>query len=142
MGASPRQRLSAAERRRKALGLWLAAVDLRTIADQVGYASAGAAKNAIDRAIEESVAREHENIDEQRRAEVMRYDRLQAAHWGKALKGDPKSSDVVLKCIEGRERLRGLRAPTRVSLDAQQLGDEILTIIDELTGASGDDGGT
>lgn len=141
MSASPRQRLSAAERRKKALQLWLAAVDLRTIADQVGYADASAAKKAIDRAIEESIAREKEDIDALRRAEIMRYDRVQAAHWGKAMKGDPKSSDVVLKCIQGRERLRGLAAPTRVSLDAQQLGDEILALLDTAGGDAGDHGG-
>lgn len=142
MGSSPRQRMNAAERRKQALGLWLAAVDLRTIASQVGYANAAAAKTAIERAIEESIVREHDDIDTLRRDEILRYDRLQAAHWGRALKGDAKSSDIVLKCIQGREQLRGLRAPTRVSLDAQQLGDEILAIIDELAGDGDGDGGT
>ncbi|WP_405759460.1 hypothetical protein OG234_13280 [Streptomyces sp. NBC_01420] len=142
MGASPRQRLSAAERRKKALQLWLAGIDLRTIADQVGYADASAAKKAIDRAIEESITREKEDVDALRRAELMRYDRVQAAHWGKAMQGDAKASGIVLKCIEGRERLRGLAAPTRVSIDAQQLGDEILATLDAAMGGdAGDDAG-
>ncbi|MFD8509692.1 hypothetical protein ACFV27_00900 [Streptomyces antimycoticus] len=115
MGSSPRQRLSAAERRKQAFALWLAAVDLRTIAAQVGYADASAAKKAIDRAIEESIAREKEDVDALRRTEVMRYDRLQAAFWSPAIKDrDKKAADIVLKCIAGRERLQGLAAPAKV----------------------------
>ncbi|WP_328427895.1 hypothetical protein [Streptomyces sp. NBC_00443] len=115
MGSSPRQRLTAAQRRKQALGLQLAGVDLRTIADQVGYADASAAKKAIDRAIEESIARDKDDVDALRRAEVMRYDRLQAAFWSPAVKDrDKKAADIVLKCIAGRERLQGLAAPAKV----------------------------
>ncbi|MGW8703348.1 hypothetical protein ACWGOK_41675 [Streptomyces eurythermus] len=115
MGSSPRQRLSAAERRKQAFAMWLAGVDLRTIAAQVGYADASAAKKGIDRAIEESIAREKEDITALRRAEVMRYDRLQAAFWTPAVKDrDKKAADIVLKCIAGRERLQGLAAPAKV----------------------------
>lgn len=175
MGASPRQRLSAAQRRRRAVELQAAGVDLRTIAEEVGYANAGSAKRAIDReiqdsadrerrkkaqalflagldlrtiaeqleyddptvlraeidkAIEESITREHATIDQLRLDEILRYDRLQAAFWSKAIqKKDPKAADVVLRCIAGRERLRGLQAPTRVNLDAQRLGDEIISLL-------------
>jgi hypothetical protein len=115
MGSSPRQRLSAAERRKQAFGLWLAGVDLRTIAGQIGYADASATKKAIDRAIEESIAREKEDVTALRRAEVMRYDRLQAAFWTPAVKDrDKKAADIVLKCIAGRERLQGLAAPAKI----------------------------
>ncbi|MFE7627496.1 hypothetical protein, partial [Streptomyces sp. NPDC057509] len=106
------QRLTAAERRKKALALQLAGVDLRTIADQVGYADASAAKKGIDRAIEESIARERSDIDELRRREVMRLDWLQAAFWTPAVKDrDKKAADIVLKCIAARDRLQGLAAP-------------------------------
>ncbi|NEC03425.1 hypothetical protein [Streptomyces anulatus] len=131
MGASPRQRMSAVERRIQALQLHLAGVDYRTIAKQVGYADGAAAQKGIDRAIEESIARGEEDTDTRTR-EVMRYNRLQAAHWGKAVKGDTKASDVVLKCMQGRERLLGLAAPKRINIDAQQLGDEILAILGEV----------
>lgn len=175
MGSSPRQRLSAAQRRRRAVELQAAGVDLRTIAEEVGYANAGSAKRAIDReirdsaererrkkaqalflagldlrsiaeqleyddpallreeidlAIEECITREHASIDRLRLDEILRYDRLQAAFWTKAVKNkDPKAADVVLRCIAGRERLRGLQAPTRVNLDAQRLGDEIIALL-------------
>ncbi|WP_406501591.1 hypothetical protein OHA04_27605 [Streptomyces sp. NBC_01590] len=115
MGTSPGQRLSAAERRKKALALQLAGIDLRTIADQVGYADASAAKKAIDRAVEESIARAKTDVDELRRREVMRLDRLQAAFWTPAVKDrDKKAADIVLKCITARDRLQGLAAPVKV----------------------------
>ncbi|UJV42967.1 hypothetical protein [Streptomyces sp. AMCC400023] len=175
MGASPRQRLTAAQRRRRAVELQISGLDLRTIAREVGYANASSAKKAIDReiresaererrkkaqalflagvdlrsigeqlevedlaalrkeidlAIEESIAREHASIDERRRDEIMRYNRLQAAFWTKAIKDkNTKAADIVLRCIAGRERLSGLQAPTRVNLDAQRLGDEIIAIL-------------
>ncbi|MFJ2745359.1 hypothetical protein ACIO3O_37515 [Streptomyces sp. NPDC087440] len=137
MGASPRQRLSAVERRIQALQMHLAGVDLRTVAKQIGYADASATKKAIDRAIADSIARGEEDIDDIRSREVVRYDRLQAAHWGKAIKGDPKASEVVLKCMAGRERLQGLAAPKRLNIEAQQLGDDILALLgDDEQGAA------
>ncbi|WP_328638388.1 hypothetical protein [Streptomyces canus] len=115
MGSSPRQRMTAAQRRKQALGLWIAAVDLRTIADQVGYADASAAKKAIDRAIAESIAREQQDTDALRRDEIMRLDRVQAAFWSPAIKDrDKKAAEIVLKCIAGRVDLRGLKAPAKV----------------------------
>ena len=140
MGSSPRQRLSAAERRGKALQLWLAAVDLKTIATQIGYANAAAAMAAIERAIEESIDREHQDTDALRRNEVMRYDRIQAAFWGPAIKDkDPKAADVVIKCIRGRVELQGTAAPTRINVDAQRLGDEIMALLEQED--TGDDAG-
>ena len=115
MGSSPRQRMTAAQRRKQALGLQLAGVDLRTIAEQVGYADASAAKKAIDRAIADSIAREEADVDALRLDEVMRLDRLQAAFWSPAVKDrDKKAADIVLKCIRGRIELRGLAAPAKV----------------------------
>ncbi|MXM67050.1 hypothetical protein GR925_27375 [Streptomyces sp. HUCO-GS316] len=175
MGASPRQRLSAAQRRRRAVELQAAGIDLRSIAAEVGYANASSAKRAIDRelkesadrerrknaqqlflagvdlrsiaeqlqyedpavlreeidlAIEESIAREHASTDERRRDEILRYNRLQAAFWPKAIKDkNTKAADIVLRCIAGRERLQGLQAPTRINVDAQRLGDEIIALL-------------
>lgn len=139
MPASDRQRLSAAARRKQALQLQLAGVDLRTIAEQVGYADASAAKKAIDRAITESIARERADLDAIRSLEVMRYDRLQATFWTKAVKDkDVKAAAVVLKCMQGRERLQGTAAPTRINVDAQRLGDQIMQL---LNGEDDDDSG-
>ncbi|CAL9612133.1 hypothetical protein SUDANB1_05648 [Streptomyces sp. enrichment culture] len=132
MPSSPRQRLSAAERRKQALQLWIAGVDLRTIADRVGYADQSAAKKAVDTAVRESIAREQADVDELRRLEVLRLDRLQAAFWPAAIKDkDRKAADVVLRCIAQRSKLTGVEAPRRINIDAQKLGDEILAMLDD-----------
>ncbi|MFM9590728.1 hypothetical protein ACKI16_29500 [Streptomyces scabiei] len=118
------------ERRRTALQLLLAGVDLPTIADQAGYPSAADAQSDIDVAIAESIAREQATTDALRRGEVLRYNRLQAAFWSKAVKDkDVKAALIVLRCIHGRERLQGLLAPVRVNIDAQRLGEEIISYL-------------
>jgi hypothetical protein len=60
----------------------------------------------------------------------MRYDRLQAAFWTKAVKDkDEKAAAIVIKCIQGRVELEGTAAPTRINIDAQRLGDEIMAML-------------
>ncbi|WP_327713720.1 hypothetical protein OG912_38160 (plasmid) [Streptomyces sp. NBC_00464] len=71
----------------------------------------------------------------------MRYHRLQAAHWGKAIKGDTKASDIVLKCMQGTERLQDLVSPKRISIDAQKLGDDILALLADDGAGNDDDAG-
>lgn len=133
-GKSPRQRLTAAERRRQALGLYLAGVDLGTIAQQVGYANASNAHRAIRQAIEEStvreqIAREEAAMDEMRRLEIMRYDRLQAAFWGAAVKDkDRHAANIVLKCMRGRDDLQGLSAPRKVEHSGEVTTYEIVGV--------------
>ncbi|WP_329368761.1 hypothetical protein OG896_24635 [Streptomyces sp. NBC_00669] len=129
MPASPRQSKSASARRRQALSLRLAGVDLATIADKVGYADGSAAKTAIDRALQDSIARDEASIDDLRRTALLRYDRLQTAFWGPAMKGDIKAAKIVLDVMAQRARLQGTDAPTKINLDAKRLGDEILSLI-------------
>ncbi|MFF5655221.1 hypothetical protein [[Kitasatospora] papulosa] len=133
-GKSPQQRLTAAERRRQALGLYLACVDLGTIARQVGYANASNAHRAIKQAIEESnvreaLAREEEAIDDMRRVEIMRADRLQAAFWGQAVKEkDRHAANIVLKCMKIRDDLQGLSAPRKVEHSGEVTTYEIVGV--------------
>lgn len=131
MGSSPKQRLTAAQRRKQALALHLAGVDFPTIAAQAGYASASAARTAVDRALADSLAREHADIDAQRTTAVMQYNRLQAAYWGDAVtKKDPKAALIVLRCMKQRDHITGVLAPTHVNIDAQKLGDQIIAILE------------
>lgn len=114
MGASKAQRAKAAEKRAKAVAMRLAGADWNSIAKAVGYASPGAACTAVDEALKANLRQQHDKTEELRQLAVMRYDRLQAAFWPKALKGDPKAADVVLKCLAGRERVEGTAAPTKM----------------------------
>lgn len=113
MGASKAQRAKAAEKRAKAIAMRLAGADWNTIANTVGYASPGAAYTAVDEALKANLRQQDQKVEELRQLTVMRYDRLQAAFWPKALKGDPKAAEVVLKCLAGRERVEGTAAPTK-----------------------------
>lgn len=136
MAASKAQRAAAATKRTQAIALRIAGVDWTTIADRVGYRSAGAACTAVNEALKANLKEQEANADELRTLTVMRYDRLQAAYWSDAVKGDKKAADVVLKCLAGRAKVEGTEAPTRVNIEAQRLGDEILALLE------GDDSGT
>jgi hypothetical protein len=93
----------------QALNLRLAGVDWHTIADRLDYA------DAVD-AIEAATAvadTQYDGLpmDPLRVLEVLRYDRLQAAVWPAALKGDLKAVDTVLSI--GDRRSRALRLNQR-----------------------------
>ena len=93
------------ERERRCLELRQAGVDFATIAEQVGYTHKGSAKRAYDRAL----ARVHyPSAMEARELELTRLDRLQRAHWVKALQGDDKATAQVLRIIDMRVKLLGL----------------------------------
>lgn len=93
------------ERERQVLELRQAGVTYAQIAERVGFANPGTAKRAFDRAL----ARVHyPQVSQARDLEAARLDRLQAAHWTKALKGDDKATGHVMRIIDLRIRLLGL----------------------------------
>ncbi|MCF3960278.1 hypothetical protein [Streptomyces fuscigenes] len=142
MGASKAQRAAAAKKRAQATALRIAGVDWATIADRVGYASPGAACTAVSEALKANLREQHENVEELRALTVARYDRLQAAFWPDAIqKKDKKAADVILRCLAGRADVEGTKAPTRVNLEAQRLGEEILAMFDGSDADGGAEGG-
>ena len=54
--------------------------------------------------------------DELRTTELMRLDRLQAAAWAQAAKGDLRAIETMLRVIDRRCRILGLDAPRRVEV--------------------------
>ncbi|WP_309030780.1 hypothetical protein [Streptomyces alfalfae] len=93
----------------QALQLRLAGVDWHTIADRLDYPDV---VDAIDAAT--AVAdTQYDGVamDPLRVLEVLRYDRLQAAVWPAAMKGDLKAVDAVLNI--GDRRTRALRLNQR-----------------------------
>jgi hypothetical protein len=89
------------------------------IAQVVGYASASGASDAYARASNRVVA---EGIDELRALESDRLDALHRAVWDKALEGDYKALEIVLKVMERRSRLLGLDLPARKQLEVTSPG--------------------
>lgn len=122
------------------------------IADELGWANKGDAWHAVDRVLKTTV---REAGKELRELEHARLDRLSTAAWevlnrqhvtvnnGQIIRldGEPLPDDApvlqaidrLLRISESRRKLDGLDAPSRVSVDAQQLGDEISNLFDRMT---------
>lgn len=81
----------------------------REIGEHLGVSEVMAYKYVID-GIHRTL---QEPADELRKVEIERLDRCLAAVWEKALKGDVRSIEVVLKIAERRSRFLGLDAPQR-----------------------------
>lgn len=139
MGASKAQRAAAAKKRAQATALRVAGVDWATIAERVGYASAGAACTAVGEALKANLREQDQNVDELRALGLAKVNRLQAAFWPAAIQDkDPKAAKVVLECIRQEARFQGTEAPTRINMEAQRLADEILAVFDEGPGGQGE----
>lgn len=110
MPASKAQQAATAARRTKAIALRLAGVDFETIADRLDYASRQAAAKDVRRALEEYRAEESAAVEAWRELEGQRLNRLQAAAWSAAVKGDLKAIETVLKVMAQRSKLLGLEA--------------------------------
>jgi hypothetical protein len=100
----------------KIIELRRAGVTWQKVAEQTGYAGPAGAYKAYQRAAERFI---RPNLEELRDMELDRLDRLQAAIWGKALNGDVRSLDAVLRIIDRRARILGLEAPKEVNLKAE-----------------------
>lgn len=122
MPASKAQRAKTADRRGKAIALRLAGMDWQTIADRLDYASRAAACVDVNRALEANLAEQSQAADTLREVESQRLDRLQAAAWPSAVKGDLKAIETVLKVIDRRVKLQGLDMPLRAELSGPDGG--------------------
>jgi hypothetical protein len=128
------------------------------IADTLGYADRGEAHHAVDRALQTTL---QEPTDAVRRMELERLDVLYAeamtvlrrqhltVSHGRIVKDDTgapieddapalQAIDRALRVMDRRAKLLGLDAPSRVSVEAEQLGAEILALLDHATPASDD----
>ncbi len=101
------------EREGKALELRRAGFTYDVIADRLAYNDRSAARKAVERAI----GRTHQDAaDDLRALEADRLDRLQSSRWSKAIKGDDKAFDRVLRVMERRSKLLGLDTPVQHEL--------------------------
>lgn len=134
MPASKAQQAATADRRAKAIALHLAGMDWQAIADQLGYASRGAAHTDVTRALKANLTAEAEQVEEMRYTVSLRLERLQAAMWPKAVKGDTKAADTCLKLIQQWCKIHGIEAPTQIALQ-HRLDLESQLVADALTAA-------
>ncbi|MGW2936063.1 hypothetical protein ACWDA7_30395 [Streptomyces sp. NPDC001156] len=145
MPASKAQQAKTADRRAKAIALRLAGVDWQTIADRLDYSDRGAACKDVTRALERNLVEEAQQVAVLRQVTVERYDRLQAAYWPKALRGDIKAAEIVLKVLAQRAKIEGTDAPQKVEvLTIDAIDAQIAALREQLAaadGAAGEAGG-
>ena len=135
------KRSKTAERRKKAIALYTAGLTWQAIADQLDYASRGAACTDVTRALEKDRKAEEQQVEALRYIASLRLERIQAGLWPKATKGDVKSAEAATRVIDRWIKLHGLDAPRRFSVEAENLGEEITALLADLTqdDGSGDD---
>jgi hypothetical protein len=128
------------EKERRVLELRLAHQRWSDIAQAVGYASAGAAYNAYQRALKRTLQEPASEIREQERE---RLDRLASAHYANALRGDVPATQMLLRIMERRARLLGLDAPTKqqVEVTTYEGGTELDREIQRLVSLLQSEGG-
>ncbi|MFD3827703.1 hypothetical protein [Streptomyces sp. NPDC058621] len=151
--------VDAAEKRALAARLRAKGWSYQRIAEEVGYESKGSAWNAVQQVLKETV---QEAGDELRTLEAERLDRMSEAAWavlerqhvvvsnGRVvdLDGTPLPDDApvlqaidrLLRISESRRKLVGLDAPSKVSVEADQIGSEIAQILDRIAQRPDDDG--
>jgi len=99
-------------RRIEALTYRLAGYSYEQISKQM-HQSINHVKRLIDNSLQNG---ENRAVEQLRELENLRLDRLQAAHWAKALEGDDKATSQVLKISQQRSRINGLYAPTKIEM--------------------------
>lgn len=118
-----------AKRKADAVALALSGMSYGQIAERVGYADRGAAWRAVMSVLRENVPA---NVDELRAVEGARLDALLTAYFARAMRGDLRAAEFVLRVIDKRNRLFGLDAPVRVDVRTTDLDAQIEGLLSEL----------
>lgn len=92
-------------RKGRAIELAMQGMPYDDIAAALGYANRGTAWRVVNKALTERV---DGAVEEYRQVELARLDALQVPLWGKAMAGDVRAVDSLLKIIDRRIRLLGL----------------------------------
>ena len=100
--------LIAREREERVLELRKAGLSLNEIAKDVGYTNPSSAQAALNRVLRRAIA---PNVELLRDTEGERLDALQFGLWPKAMNGDSRAAEVIVKVMERRAKLFGLDAP-------------------------------
>lgn len=98
----------------KVLELRRAGFTFQRIAEEVGYASPSGAQRALERIMTRHLP---QAIEEHRWQELDRLDRMQVALWPRAMKGDDKAINTIVRLMERRARLVGMDAPTKIQAE-------------------------
>lgn len=103
------------------------------IATQLGLSGRSSANRIYRRVLDATVA---EPAAELRQLEGARLDALQAQWWPRAVDGNYRAAQIILKLMERRARLFGLDAPQRVNVNTTEVDAEIVALMDDLAAAA------
>lgn len=98
----------------KVLDLRRAGFTFQRIAEEVGYATASGAQRALERIMTRNLPQAPEEF---RWQELDRLDRMQVALWPRAMKGDDRAINTIVRLMERRARLVGIDAPQRIQAE-------------------------
>jgi hypothetical protein len=113
------RKLSLAARQRQAVDLRKAGYTFDAIATAIGYANKSAAWKAVHAALHRQ---EYESVSALRQLEATRLDQIQVALWPRAIAGDLKAIDGMLRVMARRASLFGLDAPRRQEITGREGG--------------------
>jgi hypothetical protein len=98
----------------KVLDLRRAGFTFMRIAEEVGYRQASGAQRAYKRIMDRD---KPQAPDEHRWQELDRLDRMQVALWPRAMKGDDRAINTIIRLMERRASLIGIDAPTKIQAE-------------------------
>lgn len=109
-GQTSPTRIRSSQRQAQALELRKAGATYQAIADQLGYASAGSARESVKSALDKAI---REPAEELREMELERLDQLLLVHWPKAMAGDNVSFNNVMRLQNRIAELAGYDRATK-----------------------------
>ena len=109
------EKLTAAERRDRAVELRIGGKSFQYIGDELGITRQGAWKTVVE-ALKELNTKTMESASELQRLELERLDTMNNAIWGAVLKGDVGAIDRAIRIQARRAALLGLDAPKKTDI--------------------------
>jgi hypothetical protein len=136
----------------EALALRMAGLSHLQIAERLSQAGTEITLEQVSVFLHQQLGRAvNRRAEDMREVENLRLDRLQAAVWTEALKGDKEALRLVLDISQARRRMNGLDEPKKIAISAnvrvemQQALEDLRSVVlsevvrDELTEGDGDD---
>ena len=124
----------------KVLDLRRAGFTFQRIAEETGYRQPSGAQRAYKRIMDRT---KPQAVEEHRWQELDRLDRMQVALWPRAMKGDDKAINTIVRLMERRARLVGIDAPTKIQAEVvnydgnRDIDGDIERIVNILRGVGG-----
>ena len=113
----------------KAMELLIRGATYEEIAEQAGYSDRSNAHSSIKNALQKRARERDELADVALTLMLERIDRLLHVHYLKAIDGDHKSTELVLKMLDRQAKLLGLDAGVTVTVQGESLLDRELVAL-------------